>query len=291
MKAALAVLLLAAAASAAETPAPQAPAKADAAGWSLAWSDEFDGPAGALPDPAKWTPDEGDSGFGNQELEYYCPPGSAKAPCDPKRPNAATDGRGRLVIAAQKDAAGKWTSARLKTAGLKTFQYGRIEARMRLPYGPGLWPAFWALGGDRAKIEWPDCGEIDVMENVPGDVPGGLGADTIKSTLHGPGYSGVHGVGKDLKLPRGGRVDDEFHAYGAVWSPGRVAFYVDDWRAPFFVATKKDLPKGAKWVFDKPFFLIMNLAVGGSWPKDPTPKTPDPARMLVDYVRVYRRAP
>jgi len=283
--AALAVLLLAASARAADAKKPAA------GGWSLAWSDEFDGPAGAFPDPKKWTYDLGDGGFGNQELEDYCAPGSAKAPCDPKVPNAAMDGRGRLVIAAARSADGKWTSARLKTAGLAQFRYGRVEARMRLPYGPGLWPAFWMLGVDVSSAGWPACGEIDVMENVPGDVPGGLGVDTIKGTLHGPGYSGVHGVGKVVKLPGGARVDDEFHVYGALWSPGKVAFYIDDWTRPYFVATKKDLPKGASWAYDHPFFLILNLAVGGSWPKNPTDATPNPAKMLVDYVRVYRRAP
>ncbi len=261
------------------------------ASWSLAWSDEFDGPAGALPDPAKWTYDTGGDGFGNQELETYCAAGSSAAPCDAARPNAAMDGRGRLVITALKDADGRWTSARLKTFGLKSFQYGRVEARMRLPYGAGLWPAFWMLGTDIPAVGWPTSGEIDIMENVPGDVPGGLGVDTIKSTLHGPGYSGVNGYGRNTKLPAGGRVDDEFHVYGAIWSPGKVEFYVDDPSQVFFVASQKGLPPGKTWVFDHPFFIIMNLAVGGSWPRDPKPETPDPAKMLVDYVRVYRRAP
>ena len=129
------------------------------------------------------------------------------------------------------------------------------------------------------------------MENVPANVPGGLGADVIKSTLHGPGYSGVQGVGKTLKFPADGRVDDEFHLYGAIWSPGKIQFYVDDWTKPFFTATRKTIPKGKRWVYDYPFFVIMNLAVGGSWPKNPDETTPNPARMLVDYVRVYRPAP
>jgi beta-glucanase (GH16 family) len=259
--------------------------------WSLAWSDEFDGPAGAAPDASKWTYDLGGDGFGNQELETYCAPGSAAAPCDPAHPNAVMDGRGHLVISAVKNADGKWTSARLKTFGLKDFQYGRVEARMRLPYGAGLWPAFWLLGTDIPTVGWPSCGEIDIMENVPGDVPGGLGADTIKSTLHGPGYSGVNGYGRTVKFPGGGRVDDEYHVYGAIWSPGKIEFYLDDPSNVFFVASRAGIPAGTKWVFDHPFFVIMNLAVGGSWPKDPKPETPNPANMLVDYVRVYRRAP
>lgn len=257
--------------------------------WTLAWADEFDGPALAPPDAKKWGYDAGASGYGNQELEDYCAPGSALAPCDPKTPNAYLDGAGHLVIAAIKTPSGAWTSARLNTKGMSKFQYGRVEARMRLPAAAGLWPAFWLLGV--STEEWPSCGEIDVMENVPGNVPGGLGADTIKSTLHGPGYSGVEGLGKTVKFPRGGRVDDGYHVYGTIWSPGRVEFYVDDWTKPFLKLTPKDVPKGRAWVFDRPFFLIMNLAVGGSWPRDPDATTPNPARMRVDYVRVYRAAP
>ena len=289
MKLIAAALLLSAAAARAAAPA-KAPV-ADASDWSLAWSDEFDGPAGTLPDPAKWRYDVGGDGWGNQELEHYCAPGAA-APCDDKVPNAAADGRGRLVISAVQNSSGAWTSARLNTKGLEQLSSGRVEARMRLPAAAGLWPAFWLLGADISTTGWPACGEIDVMENVPANVPGGLGADVIKSTLHGPGYSGVEGVGRKRTFPGGGRVDDEFHVYGAIWSPGKIAFYVDDWTKPFFTATPKTLPKGKRWVFDKkPFFIIMNLAVGGAWPKDPDATTPNPARMLVDYVRVYRRAP
>ena len=257
----------------------------DRGSWSLVWSDEFDGPAGAAPDAAKWSYDAGGDGWGNAELETYCAPDSA-APCDPAAPNAYQDGQGHLVISANRDAAGRWTSARLKTFGLKTFDYGRVEARMRLPTGAGLWPAFWMLGSNIQSVGWPACGEIDVMENVPE-----LGADAIKATLHGPGYSGSDGYGRALRLPDGGRVDDRFHVYGARWSPGRVEFYLDDPSQVFFVAARDGIPPGTEWVFDHPFFMIMNLAVGGSWPKDPSPSTPNPAKMLVDYVRVYRSAP
>jgi beta-glucanase (GH16 family) len=256
----------------------------------LAWSDEFDGPAGTLPDPSKWRYDVGGDGWGNSELEHYCSP-AAPAPCDPRNPNAATDGRGHLVISAVEDSSGAWTSARLNSKGLAEFKYGRVEARLRLPAGAGLWPAFWLLGVDLSSAGWPSCGEIDVMENVPANVPGGLGPDVIKSTVHGPGYSGVNGVGKTTKLPDGGTVDDGFHVYGTIWSKGRVSFYVDDWTKPFYTITPRDVPKGKAWVYDHPFFLIMNLAVGGAWPKNPDASTPNPARMLVDYVRVYRRAP
>ena len=281
-----AALLLAGAAAAVPPPVPAA---ARPIAWALAWSDDFDGPAGAAPDPAKWRYDVGGDGWGNQEREFYCRPGSAAAPCDAKRPNAHLDGRGRLVIEAFKSS-GTWTSARLKTIGLEELRYGRVEARMRLPAGAGLWPAFWLLGADVSSAGWPACGEIDVMENVPavGDNP--LGPTRIKSTIHGPGYSGEHGVGSVLALPGGGRVDDAFHVYGVLWSPRRLAFYVDDPDKPFFTATPASLPQGTRWVYEHPFFIIMNLAVGGSWPRDPDETTPNPARMLVDWVRVYKPA-
>jgi len=267
-----------------------APLKAaDTGTWHLYWSDEFDGPAGAAPSPKRWTYDTGGDGWGNRELENYCAAGSSKAPCDPAAPNAFLDGRGRLVISAVQTSSGAWTSARLKTQGLKAFKYGRVEARLRLPTGAGLWPAFWLLGVDISSVGWPACGEIDILENVPADVPRGLGPDTIKSTIHGPGYFGDNGVGQTAKLPRRGRVDDGFHAYGAIWSPGKIEFYVDDWKKPFMSATRASLPSGAPWVFDKPFFIIMNLAVGGSWPGAPSGATPNPAQMRVDYVRVYHR--
>ena len=261
--------------------------RVDAPAWTLAWSDEFNAAAGTLPDRAKWTADTGATGFGNQELEHYCAPGAVTAPCDPARPNAAQDGNGSLVISAQRTASGTWTSARLKTAGLAQFQFGRIEARIRMPTGKGLWPAFWALGANIDSIGWPRCGEIDIMENVQADVPGGLGPDVTKATLHGPGYSGGDGRGEAFRFPRGRRVDDGYHVYGAIWSPGRVQFFVDDVAAPFATFTTASIPAGKEWVFDRPFFLIMNLAVGGNWPKDPDATTPNPARMLVDYVRVY----
>lgn len=253
----------------------------------MAWSDEFDGPAGAPPDPAKWTAEQGGDGWGNQELEFYCKPGSDAGPCDARRPNAHLDGLGHLVLEAF-PSSGTWTSARLKTAGLEQTLYGRVEARLRLPAGAGLWPAFWLLGADIDQVGWASCGEIDVMENVP---VAPLGAKRIKSTVHGPGYSGIHGIGRVTSLPDGGRVDDGFHVYGAIWSPNRVQFYVDDPAAPFFTVTPADLPEGAKWVYDQPFFLLLNLAVGGDWPGPPDASTPNPARMLVDWVRVYKPAP
>ncbi len=282
MKAILALFL--AVGASARAAAPGRPA----AGGSVAGGAAFAGPAGARPAPGKGRDDVGGGGWGNRELEFYCAPG-APAPCDPDRPNAAQDGRGRLVISARKNASGKWTSARLTTRGLAEFTHGRIEARIRLPAAAGLWPAFWLLGVSTEG--WPSCGEIDVMENVPGNVPGGLGPNAVKSTIHGPGYSGVDGLGKTREFPGGGRVDDEFHVYGTIWSPGKVQFYVDDWTKPFLTLTPRDVPKGRLWVYEHPFFVILNLAVGGSWPRDPDATTPNPAKMYVDYVRAYRPAP
>ncbi|HXT02196.1 MAG TPA: glycoside hydrolase family 16 protein [Elusimicrobiota bacterium] len=279
----LALSLLLPAAAKAEAPA------ASTTGWKLVWSDEFDGKHLSLPDPRKWGYAAGDDGYGNQELEDYCAGGSKAAPCDPKSPNAYLDGYGHLVIKAIKTKSGKWTSARLNTEKTKQVQYGRVEARMRLPSAAGLWPAFWLIGVSTEG--WPACGEIDVMENVMADVPNGLGAGKVQATIHGPGYSGTQGIDKRFSFPDGGRVDDGYHEYGAIWSPGSVSFYVDDWTKPYFTASREDLPPGKAWVFDHPFTLIMNLAVGGSWPKDPNESTPNPAVMLVDYVRVYRLNP
>jgi len=279
---ALAVPLLAPAPARAEAPA------ASTASWKLVWSDEFDGRHFALPDKRKWGYAEGDGGYGNQELEDYCAGGSSAAPCDPKKPNAYLDGYGHLVIKAVKTESGKWTSARLNTEKTEKVEYGRVEARMRLPSAAGLWPAFWLIGV--STEEWPACGEIDVMENVMADVPNGLGPGTVQATIHGPGYSGTGGLSKRYRFPGGGRVDDGWHEYGAIWSPGRVSFYVDDWTKPYFTVSRADLPEGKPWVFDRPFTFILNLAVGGSWPKDPNASTPSPSVMLVDYVRAYRAA-
>jgi beta-glucanase (GH16 family) len=283
MIAAAACLLLAARAAA----APATPARATT--WALSWSDEFDGPAGAAPDPSKWTYDVGGDGWGNHESEFYCRPGAGAAPCDARRPNARLDGRGHLVIEARLSS-GTWTSARMNTAKLEAMRYGRAEARIRLPTGAGLWPAFWLLGTDISTAGWPACGEIDVMENVPAVGNNPLGPTRIKSTIHGPGYSGGDGIGRVVALPGGGRVDDGFHVYGVLWSPNKISFYVDDPEAPFFTATPASLPKGARWVYDHPFFLILNLAVGGDWPGPADASTPNPARMLVDWVRVYKPA-
>ena len=264
--------------------------------WTQTWSDEFTGTAGAAPDPANWAYDTGILNV-NNEAEYYCAPGDSTAPCDANNPNAYIDGSGHLVIQALRITtsgdpySGSWSSARLKSQGLQSFQYGRIESSMSLPIGPGLWPAYWALGTNITSVGWPTSGEIDYMENVPAS--SGLGPNIIKSTIHGGTsssncYCGGNGLGQSYPLTNNGVVTS-FHTYGAIWSPNMVQFYVDDPTNIFFVRTASDIPASQSWDFNHPFFLLLNLAVGGtgSWPGPPDNTTPSPAVMLVDYVRAY----
>jgi beta-glucanase (GH16 family) len=256
--------------------------------WSLVWSDEFNGPVGSAPDSTNWTYETGNNGgWGNNELEYYCPPGNSVSPCSASNPNIFLDGNGNLVIQAIKTSSG-WTSGRMKTEGLQQFQYRRMEARMKLPVGNGLWPAFWMLGTNIGTVGWPTCGEQDIMEWVPQYTP-----TTTSSTIHGPGYSGANGIGSKFTFPPGGRVDDAgFHTYGVIWSQDQMQFYRDDYTSPFFTVTPANIPGGTTWVYNHPFFILLNLAVGGNFPKPgPDNTTPNPAVVLVDYVRVYEQTP
>lgn len=258
------------------------------------WSDEFNGAAQQLPDPTKWAYDVGtQSGGEKPEAETYCAPKAGPRACDPHRPNAFQDGAGHLVLRAQRNPDGTWTSARLTTRGLKDFQFGRIEARMKLPVGTGLWPAFWMLGANFQTAGWPASGSVSIVENVSTTArSNGLGPSIVRSTLHGPRYSGANGLWHDFKLPNGARVDDgSFHTYGVIWSPGMIQFYVDDPANVYFVQDASDLPEGGEWVFDHPFDLVINLALGGDWASDPDASTPNPADLLVDYVRVYKIPP
>ncbi len=258
------------------------------------WSDEFNGAAQQSPDPSKWTYDVGNqAGWGNREIEVYCAPKGGPRDCDPRRPNAFQDGAGHLVLRAVRNSDGTWTSARITTRGLKNFQFGRIEARMKLPVGTGLWPAFWMLGSNFQTAGWPAAGALSIVENVS-SIAGsnGLGPTIVRSTLHGPGYYGANGLWHDFRLPNGARVDDgSFHTYGIIWSPGMIQFYVDDPANIYFVEDSNDLPEGGEWVFDHPFYMVMNLAVGGDWPGNPDTTTPSPADVLVDYIRVYKIPP
>jgi beta-glucanase (GH16 family) len=239
--------------------------------WSLVWSDEFNGAAGSSPDTSKWSFDigTGNSGWGNQELEYYT-----------GRPeNASINADGNLVMTAKSEVynGSQFTSARMKTKNLFTTTYGRVEARIKTPFGPGIWPAFWMLGSDEETNTWPNCGEIDIME-LRGQKP-----NIINGTVHGPGYSGGASVTKEYGLPND-RFDKDFHIFAVEWSPNQIDFYVDDF---LYQRITPEKVKG-KWVFDHPFYLILNVAVGGNYVGFPTPLTPFPQSMYVDYVRVYQ---
>ena len=248
--------------------------------WTLVWSDEFDGPAGSSFDRAKWVAETGGSGWGNQEREFYTT----------RTENIALDGNGHLVITALAEPANssdacwygscRYTSARIKTSGLFSQAYGRFEARIRIPRGQGLWPAFWMLGDNINTVGWPKSGEIDIMENI------GKEPAIVHGTMHGPGYSGANGIGGPYSLGAGAFADD-FHVYAVEWSQSGIAWFVDD--TPYFTTSLGSIPAGTTWVFDHPFFMLLNVAVGGAWPGDPDATTTFPQTMLVDYVRVYKR--
>ncbi|MEP6820472.1 MAG: glycoside hydrolase family 16 protein [bacterium] len=246
--------------------------------WSLVWSDEFTGPHGSPIDSAKWSFDIGGNGWGNNELETYT-----------NRPaNADLEG-GSLVIKALKEThtgsdniRRDYTSARLLTRNKFTQAYGRFEARIKLPYGQGIWPAFWMLGDNIGTAGWPNCGELDIMENI------GREPSIVHGTFHGPGYSGGNGISAAYTLPNGRKFSDDFHTFAVEWEPNVVRFYVDG--LLYKTRTPADLPAGKSWVFDHPCFIILNVAVGGGWPGNPDATTIFPQQMLVDYVRVYERA-
>lgn len=242
--------------------------------WKLTFSQEFAGVKGTAPDPAVWGRDLGGHGFGNNEMESYT---------DGAR-NAFLNGSGQLVIEARKEpttgADGikkDYSSARLKTAGKFSQLYGKFEARLWLPKGKGIWPAFWMLGENIDKVGWPKCGEIDIMEF--------LGHETNRSygTLHGPGYSGGEGIQR--KMVGQQELSAGFHTYSVIWEPELMEFFVDD--KSFGKITPDDMGEN-EWVFNKPQFIILNLAVGGYWPGYPDATTTFPQRMLVDYVRAYK---
>jgi beta-glucanase (GH16 family) len=245
--------------------------------WSLTWSDEFGGTNGSLPDSSKWTAETGGNGWGNNELEYYT-----------ARPQNAQVQDGNLVVTAvHEDYTGPdnvtrhYTSARLKTAGKFAQKYGRFEARIKIPKGQGMWPAFWMLGDNINTIPWPQCGEVDIMESI-GSAPG-----TVYGTLHGPGYSGASGISANYVLPNQQQLGDDFHIYAVEWEPNAIRFYIDG--VLYKTRTPADLPAGTQWVYDHPFFIILNVAVGGDWPGSPDATTQFPQTMLVDYVRVYEK--
>ena len=239
---------------------------------NLTFEDNFDtdGPIAA----ASWNYELGDGtdnglppGWGNNELQYYT-----------DRPeNIKVEGGMLHITALQESFQGSaYTSARINTKGKVEQQYGRFEARIQLPWGQGLWPAFWLLGSNIDDVSWPQCGEIDIMEYR------GQDPSTLIGTVHGPGYSAGESVSKEYDLPND-RFDTGFHIFGIEWGPDYINFYVDD--VLYNQITPEDVE--GEWVFDQPFYIILNLAVGGNFVGSPNANTVFPQTMLVDYVRVY----
>ncbi len=260
---------------------------ANVAAGALVWSDEFSNALGAkaAPDPAVWTYDAGASGYGNRELEDYCAWGSNQTPCAAASPNAYVGTDGYLHLVAQQPKPGVYTSARMKTEGLFSFRYGRIEFRAKVPEAQGFWPAGWLLGNTVSTLGWPACGEQDVLERVDAAKT----PDWNMGSVHGPGFTGTP-IGKRYDFPPG-ETAGTWHTYGMIWKPGSVSYYVDDASKPYATFGPGDLAKypGASWPFDGPAnFIVLNLAVGGAWPGNPDAATPFPAEMLVDYVRIYK---
>ncbi|WP_232422880.1 family 16 glycosylhydrolase [Cellulosimicrobium cellulans] len=251
------------------TPAPNDPTAVTPE--SLAWSDEFDGAAGSAPNPDVWNHETGAGGWGNAELQNYTT----------SRVNSALDGQGNLVITALQESDGSYTSARLTTQGNVQPQFGRIEARIQIPRGQGIWSAFWMVGANLPDTPWPTSGEIDIMENV-GNAP-----HEVHGTVHGPGYSGDNGIMGTYQHPQGWSFADDFHTFGIDWTPGEITWLVDG--QEYHRVTTADVGAN-QWVFDQPFFLILNVAIGGQWPGNPDATTPFPQQMKVDYVRVYDNA-
>jgi beta-glucanase (GH16 family) len=259
-------------------PIAQPPILPPTSGYTLAWSDEFSSANGSAPDATKWAYDLGGGGWGNQELESYT-----------SRTQNVQIQNGNLVITALQEnytgtdgIARNYTSARLKTQNLFTQTYGRFEARIKIPKGQGIWPAFWMLGNDISQNGWPKCGEIDIMENI-GREPG-----IVHGSLHGPSsVAHTSDSTSTVSLPPGKNYSDDFHIYAIQWEPGTVRFYVDS--DNYANLTQAQWPVGGQWVFDHPFFMIMNVAIGGVWPGSPDASTQFPQQMLVDYVRVYSK--
>ncbi|SHL39823.1 F5/8 type C domain-containing protein [Actinacidiphila paucisporea] len=234
----------------------------------LVWSDEFNGASGTKPDTSKWTQDVG--GGQNGELEYYT-----------NGDNTTMDGNGNLVIEARKEnvQGHQYTSGRINTSDHFNFTYGHAEARIKVSGTQGLWPAFWMLGSNfKTGTPWPNSGEIDIMEHV------GKVADSVYSTLHAPAYNGGNGYGSPYTVA-GSDFANDFHTYAVDWDSSHMTFSVDG--HAFFTADKATVESTrGPWVYDHPFYIILNNAVGGDWPGAPDATSVFPQRMLVDYVRV-----
>ena len=239
--------------------------------YQLVWSDEFDGQSGTAPSPATWSYDigRGENGWGNAELQYYTD----------RSENVALDGNGNLVITADSEflSGANYTSARIKSQGAISSRYGRFEARIKLPSGQGLWPAFWMLGENITEVGWPRCGEIDILE-LRGQEP-----NKVLGSVHGPGYSGGNAISGSYTLPEGS-FDEDFHVFTVEWTEERIDYYVDD---NLYHTVTPSSVRG-EWVFNTSFFMILNVAVGGNFLGAPDNTTTFPQTMTVDYVRIYK---
>jgi len=254
----------------------------------LLWSDEFNGKKGTFPSSKTWSAEIGGGGWGNSERQYYTN----------KSSNASMDGSGRLVITANRisneysEQVGEvqgtedilnrcsecqFTSARLKTARKLSFQYGRIEARIKMPQGVGTWPAFWMLGGDLLDgVPWPECGEIDIME-FRGDI-----SDQSTSAIHGP--TTPQGSGLGARFLNVAPLSDDFHTYAIEWKKNSLTFIVDG----RVTGTFSSADTGTRgWVYNQKFFLILNLAMGGTYAGEFIDPTLNQAQLRVDYIRFY----
>lgn len=247
----------------------------------LVFKDEFNKSANSPVDKSKWTAEIGGKGWGNEELQYYTD----------SIENAYHDGKGSLVIKAIKLAPPlnlecwygecQYTSARLITKKKFDRKYGRFEARIKIPAGQGMWSAFWMLGSNIDEVGWSNCGEIDIMENI------GREPSTVHGTIHGPGYMGKEGLSGKFELKNNRKFADDFHIYATEWKENQIKFFVDG--KLYKTLTPADIPEGKKWVYDHPFFMILNLAIGGNWGGKPDETTQFPGEMKIDYVRVYKQ--
>ena len=257
------------------------------------WCQEFDGSAGP-PDTTVFTFDLGNNnGWGNGEVEVYCgPPGYPNNPSQCPTSFSTTtapvyiDGSGHLVIQ-PRNVNGTWLSGRLNTAGKHNFQYGILEASIQLPNttNPGLWPAFWSLGSNITTVNWPTCGEADIMENWSPQVLNGAGPSGNNSTIH-TAETGGNGVGRRFTFPGGEAANTAFHTYGVIWTPNEMQFFVDNASTSFFTATPSSLPGGDTWPFNQPIFLLTNVAVGGTLGGSTSGLT-NPGPMKIDFIRWY----
>ncbi len=242
--------------------------------WRLAWEDTFSGPAGDPPSQSKWTPDVGGNGWGSKQLQYYT-----------DNQNVYLDGKGSLILEARKEDTGKfgcwygpcqYTSARISTRDHFSFTYGLLEARIKIPHGQGLWPAFWLLGSNYESVGWPACGEIDVMENIGQKKPA-----TLYGSVHGP-----ENFINSYTLPHGTFADD-FHVFALQWEPDHLTFFMDG--ISYATINKATFTKRQDWIYDHPFNIILNVSVGSAWPGNPNSTTVFPQKMYISYLKLYTK--